>query len=66
MVKKVALITGAGQGIGKGIALQLSNDGFLVALAGRHLDKVNEVVKEINNKGGKEIGIQCDVGKKSM
>lgn len=64
MVKKVALITGAGQGIGKGIALQLSADGFLVALAGRHLDKVNEVATEINNKGGQAIGIQCDVHKK--
>lgn len=64
MVKKVALITGAGQGIGKGIALQLSNDGFTVALAGRHLDKVNDVATEINNTGGQAIGIQCDVHKK--
>lgn len=61
MDRKIALITGAGQGIGKGIALQLSKDGFAVALVGRHLEKVEKVAEEINKEGGQAISIQADV-----
>ncbi|GHP14174.1 diacetyl reductase [Lentilactobacillus fungorum] len=61
MTKKVALITGAGQGIGEGIARQLAKDGFEVALAGRHLDKVQRVADDINKDGGKAVAIQSDV-----
>jgi meso-butanediol dehydrogenase/(S,S)-butanediol dehydrogenase/diacetyl reductase len=59
--KKVALITGAGQGIGEGIALQLAKDGFAVSLAGRHLEKVQKVADKINADGGKAIAIEADV-----
>ncbi|WP_040471322.1 acetoin reductase [Lentilactobacillus kisonensis] len=61
MTKKVALITGAGQGIGEGIARQLATDGFDVALSGRHLDKVQRVADDINKNGGNAIAIQSDV-----
>lgn len=64
MTEKVALITGAGQGIGEGIAKQLANDGFQVALAGRHLDKVQRVANDINEAGGKAIAIKADVQSK--
>lgn len=64
MTNKVALITGAGQGIGEGIAKQLSQDGFDVALAGRHLDRVERVASEINKGGGKAIAIKADVQSK--
>jgi NADP-dependent 3-hydroxy acid dehydrogenase YdfG len=39
---KVALITGAGQGIGQGIALALASEGVDLLLAGRTLEKVQE------------------------
>lgn len=39
-MSKVALVTGAGQGIGEAIAHRLVKDGFRVALVGRHLEKV--------------------------
>ncbi|MBU9790146.1 acetoin reductase [Lentilactobacillus sp. IMAU92037] len=61
MTNKVALITGAGQGIGEGIARQLAKDGFDVALSGRHLDKVQRVADDINQDGGNAIAIQSDV-----
>ncbi|MBW1606436.1 (S)-acetoin forming diacetyl reductase [Lactobacillus sp. Sy-1] len=59
--KKVALVTGAGQGIGKSIAERLTKDGFSVALVGRHLDKVQAVADELNNAGGDAYAVQADV-----
>ncbi|KID42317.1 acetoin reductase [Fructilactobacillus fructivorans] len=61
MDKKVALVTGAGQGIGAAIAKRLSKDGFSVALVGRHLDKVEEIAKEIQSDNGDAIAIKADV-----
>lgn len=61
MSKKVALVTGAGQGIGEGIAVQLAKDGFAVALSGRHLDKVQRVADEIEKAGGEAFAIEADV-----
>jgi NAD(P)-dependent dehydrogenase (short-subunit alcohol dehydrogenase family) len=46
MEKRVALITGAGSGIGRATALAFLRDGFRVALAGRHADKLSAVVAE--------------------
>ena len=42
---KVAVVTGAGTGIGRAAALSLSRDGFKVALLGRRLDKLEETAK---------------------
>lgn len=61
MSNKVALVTGAGQGIGEGIARQLAKDGFAVALSGRHLDKVQRVADDINKDGGDAFAIKSDV-----
>ena len=43
--KRVALVTGAGSGIGKATALAFLDDGFRVVLAGRHKDALEEVAK---------------------
>ncbi|PWG00305.1 (S)-acetoin forming diacetyl reductase [Levilactobacillus bambusae] len=61
MSKKVAFITGAGQGIGQSIAERLSNDGFAVALVGRHKEKTDKVADKINQNGGQAISIAADV-----
>jgi 3-oxoacyl-[acyl-carrier protein] reductase len=49
---KVALVTGASQGIGRAIALRLAQDGFHVALAARNEEKLKQVAAEIAAAGG--------------
>src|SRR5215469_3194935 len=49
---KVALVTGASQGIGRAIALDLAKNGATVALAARSLDKLESLAAEINSAGG--------------
>jgi len=44
--QKIALVTGAGSGVGRAAALALSRDGFTVVLAGRRADKLEAVAKE--------------------
>lgn len=64
---KVALVTGAAQGIGEGIALQLARDGFSVAvadLAGQQ-DKGNGVVQQIEGIGQKAVFVPIDVADKA-
>ncbi|MDB9934542.1 SDR family oxidoreductase [Gammaproteobacteria bacterium] len=58
---KTALITGSGQGIGRGIALALSDRGANIALVGRTLSKVKSVANEIKDNGGSALAIECDV-----
>jgi NADP-dependent 3-hydroxy acid dehydrogenase YdfG len=49
MSQKVSLVTGAGTGIGKAVALALARDGYAVVLAGRRADKLEETAKEAGN-----------------
>lgn len=58
---KTALITGAGQGVGFGIASAMSAAGASVVLAGRTLEKVENAATEIASRGGKTIAVACDV-----
>ena len=58
---KIALITGAGQGVGQGIAFALADTGAKVAVTGRTLSKVVSTCKEIRSRGGDAIAIECDV-----
>ena len=57
----VSVITGAGQGIGRGIALAMAKEGASVALAGRTLRKVQDVAGEIAGLGGRALAVECDV-----
>jgi meso-butanediol dehydrogenase/(S,S)-butanediol dehydrogenase/diacetyl reductase len=58
---RVALITGAGQGVGRGIAVALAKEGVKVALAGRTLAKVEDALREIEAAGGEAMALECDV-----
>jgi NAD(P)-dependent dehydrogenase (short-subunit alcohol dehydrogenase family) len=56
------IVTGAGQGIGRGIALALAKEGAAVVVAGRTLEKVERTAEEISAAGGESLAVQCDVG----
>ena len=58
---KVAIVTGAGQGIGRGIALALAREGASVAVAGRTEPKLVETVNMIEAVGGRALAVRCDV-----
>ncbi len=59
--EKIALITGAGQGVGQGIAYALAAEGACIAATGRTLSKVEATCAEITRRGGSAIALTCDV-----
>jgi NAD(P)-dependent dehydrogenase (short-subunit alcohol dehydrogenase family) len=56
-----AVVTGAGGGIGKAVALELSANGVHCNVLDRASELVNATVAEINARGGKATGFVCDV-----
>jgi 3-oxoacyl-[acyl-carrier protein] reductase len=58
---RIALVTGASQGIGRACALELARGGASVALAARNLDKLDEVGAEIAAAGGTAYSFALDV-----
>lgn len=61
MKGKVALITGAGQGVGQGIALALASEGVDLLLAGRTLDKVEQTARLAAERGVRAVPVACNV-----
>ncbi|HEY3034603.1 MAG TPA: SDR family oxidoreductase [Streptosporangiaceae bacterium] len=58
---QVALVSGAGRGIGRAIALALSDAGAAVAVCARSDDEVTDVAGEITARRGHALAIRCDV-----
>jgi NAD(P)-dependent dehydrogenase (short-subunit alcohol dehydrogenase family) len=58
---KVALVTGAGTGIGRSAALALLQDGYRVALAGRRRDVLEQVLKQAGAGTDRALPVQADV-----
>lgn len=58
---KIAIVTGAGRGIGKGIALGFAQAGAHVAVSSRTLEQVEATADEIRKLGRKSIAVQADV-----
>ena len=59
--EKCAVVTGAGSGIGKAVALALLNSGYRVALAGRRKDALDKAVAEAGPAGGRALAVPSDV-----
>jgi hypothetical protein len=60
-MSETAVITGASSGVGKSLAIQLSDAGYRVVLAARSEDKLNAIAEEIQSKGGDSLVVPTDV-----
>jgi 3-oxoacyl-[acyl-carrier protein] reductase len=58
---KIALVTGASQGIGRATSLALVESGAKVAVAARSVDKLASLVSEIESAGGEALAVPMDV-----
>lgn len=58
---KIALVTGAGQGVGQGIALALATEGARVAVTGRTFGKLETTAALITERGGEAFPVLCEV-----
>ena len=59
---KVAVVTGASQGIGEAIALAFAQAGARVAVSSRKLESVTRVAQEIDSTGHEALAIQAHMG----
>ncbi|VDM92316.1 unnamed protein product [Litomosoides sigmodontis] len=66
---QIALVTGGARGVGRGIALQLSEAGATVYISGRKpgstpdIPTLHDTVNEISSRGGKAVAVYCDHSK---
>ncbi|MBL8079085.1 MAG: SDR family oxidoreductase [Anaerolineales bacterium] len=58
---KVAVVTGAAQGIGRAISLRLARDGFSIAIIDINADALNQVKKEIEALGVQALALKADL-----
>ena len=65
LADRVAVITGAGAGIGKAIALTLAKEGADIAVVDLHLESVQQTAREVESLGRKSYAAQVDVSDSS-
>jgi len=63
---RVALITGAASGIGRGIAHRFALEGAKISLVDINIEGAERVAKEIGELGGRAIAVKCDVGEEAQ
>ena len=62
MTEKIALVTGAGSGIGRAAALALAREGYAVVLAGRRPEPLQSTARDAEDAGVKALAVPADVG----
>ena len=62
--RKVALVTGAGQGIGKAAAHALLEDGWAVVFSGRRRETLEAAIAEAGASADEALAVPCDVGRR--
>ncbi len=63
---KIALVTGAGTGVGRAVAIALAKAGYSLVLAGRRRDMLDKVSAEINAVGAQALAVPSDVSKREL
>ncbi len=61
MDKQTAVVTGAGSGVGRAVALMLAHKGWLVALVGRRVARLQETIQLAGNDAANLLACPCDV-----
>jgi 2-hydroxycyclohexanecarboxyl-CoA dehydrogenase len=65
VVGRVVIVTGAGRGIGRGVAIHLAKHGASVVVAEHRKNRLDECVAELAALGAPHLGVECDVGVKT-
>ena len=60
---KVAVVTGSGRGLGRGVALGLASSGARLVLASRNRTNVERTASEIRDAGGDAVTVPADITK---
>lgn len=63
---KVAIVTGGGKGVGRGIALALSKEGAAVVVVGRNADVCLQTANDIKGFGARALSLTCDVRRRGQ
>jgi NAD(P)-dependent dehydrogenase (short-subunit alcohol dehydrogenase family) len=61
---KIALVTGAGTGVGKAVAIALAKAGYNLVLAGRRKDMLDGTASAVNAAGQQALAVPTDVSKR--
>src|ERR1700686_5007911 len=64
MSAKIALVPGAGPGVGRAVAIALAKAGYSLVLAGRRKEMLDKVAAEINAVGSQALAVSTDVSKR--
>ncbi len=61
---KIALVTGAGTGVGRAVSIALAKAGYNIVLAGRRKEMLDKVAGEVNAVGAQALAVPTDVSKR--
>jgi len=59
--KKISVVTGAGRGIGRSIAITFADEGAHLVLVARSKEQLDQVAQEVQNRGRRALAVPCDV-----